>query len=175
MSRLNSLSTAAIKAMYSSETEESLIMLLTISDPDPALTPLRLADGFTGRLEALTTDQDIIYGVTSRTLDYVFIPMQITLPSEQDTGMGQCSLVIKYAAPEAIELVRTRLTKPTKVLLELVLSGSPNTVEVSFSDFYITSVTYNADQISFDLNMISFNREPFPCFNFTPGYFPGLF
>ena len=63
MSRLNSLSTAAIKAMYSSETEESLIMLLTISDPDPALTPLRLADGFTGRLEALTTDQDIIYGL----------------------------------------------------------------------------------------------------------------
>jgi hypothetical protein len=181
MSRLNSLSAAAIKAMFSSETDEQLIMLLTIYDPTlvagttNTVDPVRLADGYTGRLASVTTDEEVYYGVTSRSHDYVFIPMGMSLPSEQDTGVGQCSLTINYVTPEAIVLIRDHLSGPCKVLIELVLSGSPDTVEASFPGFYITSVSYNADSITLALNMISLNSEPFPSFNFTPSYFPGLF
>lgn len=182
MSRLNSLSAAAIKAMFSSETDEQLIMLLTIYDPTfvsgsttTIVDPVRLADGYTGRLANITTDEEVYYGVTSRTQDFVFIPMSMSLPSEQDTGVGQCSLSINYVTPEAITLVRQHLTGPCKVLIELVLSGSTNTVEASFPGFYITSASYNAESITLALNMISLNTEPFPGFNFTPSYFPGLF
>lgn len=175
MSRLNTLSASAIKAMFSSETDDSLIMLLTITNPSDANAPIRLSDNFTGRLSSLTTDQEIVYGVNSRTKDYIFMPMAITLPTEQDTGVGQCSIVLNYASPEAIELIRTHLNSPTPVLIELVMGSSPNTVEASFPGFYITSATYSAQQISFELNMISLSREPFPCYNFTPSYFPGLF
>jgi len=175
MSRLSTLSSNAIRAMYSSETQEAICMLVTIYDPQTNTPVLRLADSFSGRLTSLTTETEIVYGITSRSNNYVFLPMQITLPTEQDTGIGQCSIILNYTSPEAIQLVRTQITKPTKVLLELVLVSSPDTIEASFSDFYITSVTYNADQITFSLDMINLNREPFPCFNFTPGYFPGLF
>lgn len=175
MSRLNTLSASAVKAMFSSETDEALIMLLTIYSPTPGDLPIRLSDNYTGRLSSKTTDDEIIYGVTSRSNEYVFLPMEISLPGEQDTGIGQCTLTLKYAGPDAVEIIRTRLTSPTKVLLELVLSGSPDTVEASFPGFYITSASYNADQITFELNMVSLSREPFPCFNFTPSYFPGLF
>jgi hypothetical protein len=175
MSRLTTLSSNAIKAMYGSETDQALIMLLTIYDPATNQPVLRLSDSFTGRLNSLTTDTEIVYGVTSRSSDYLFLPMQITLPTEQETGVGTCSVNLNYASPEAITLIRTQLTKPTKVLLELVLSGSTNTVEATFPDFYITSVNYSAEQISLNLEMISLSREPFPCYSFTPGYFPGLF
>ena len=101
--------------------------------------------------------------------------MQLNLPAEQETGVGECSITINYVTPEAIELIRTHLFSQTKVLIELVLSGTPDYVEASFSDFYINNVTYNAETINLSLSMVSYNKEPFPSFNFTPSYFPGLF
>lgn len=173
MSRLSSLSAAAVKAMFSSETEESIIMLLTIYDPATNLPVIRLADNYTKRISE--TADEVLYGVTSRTDDFVFLPMQVSLPTEQDTGSPSCSIILNYVTPEAVEIVRTQLTKPTKLLIEIVLASSPNTVEASFPGFYITSATYNSESISFDVSMISYAVEPFPAFNFTPSYFPGLF
>jgi hypothetical protein len=181
MSRLNTLSEAAIKAMFSSETDEQLIMLLTIYDPlgstDPAAstTPIRLTDSYTGRLTSLTTDDEVAYGVTSRSNEFVFMPMSLNLPSEQETGVGECSITFNYVTPEAIALIRTHLFSRAKVLIELVLSGNTDYVEASFSEFYIVNASYNAQSINLSLSMVSYNKEPFPSFNFTPSYFPGLF
>lgn len=196
MTRLNTLSAAAIKAMFSSETEEQLIMLITIHDPDPSGQdyPIRLADGFTGRLtgttaswtaqeletkEGYTTDTDVIYGVTRTvsgvTQEFVFLPMQINLPPEQETGVGSINITINYVTPQAIVLIRKYLTEPVKVTIELVLASSPGTTEVLFDNFWITSATYNTQSITLQLDMVSLSREPFPSFNFTPTYFPGLF
>lgn len=176
MSRLTRLSPEAIRAMFSSESDQTLIMLLTIYDPaDESQVVFRFADNYTQRISSLTTEAEVVYGVPSRAQDYVFLPMDVSLPSEQDTGVGACNLTLQYVTREAIELIRTELNKPTKVQLELVLSGSPDTVEAVFPGFYITSATYNADSIKFDLTMINYAREPFPCYNFTPSYFPGLF
>jgi hypothetical protein len=162
--------------MYGSETDQALIMLLTIYDPsNPTQIIGRMSDSFIGRLSSLTTDSEIMYGVQSRGNEYYFLPMEISLPSEQETGVGQCSITLNYTSPELISTIRSSITKPTKILIELVLSGSPNTVEATFSDFYITSVNYNAEKISLSLDMVNLSREPFPCFSFTPGYFPGLF
>lgn len=176
MSRLSRLSPEAIRAMFSSESDQTLIMLLTVYSPaNETQVVFRFADNYTQRIASLTTDEEVIYGVPSRGQDYAFLPMEVSLPAEQDTGVGSCKLTLQYVTREAIELIRTELTKPTKIQLELVLSGSPNTVEAVFPGFYITSATYNADSINFDLTMINLAREPFPCYNFIPSYFPGLF
>jgi hypothetical protein len=175
MSRLNSLSQSAVKAMFASETPEALILLITITNPADPANPIRLADGYTNRIASLTTDTDVTYGVTSNSVDYLFMPMQISLPGEQEAGAAQCSLVLNFVTREAIDIVRTHLTSPVSVQIDLVLASSPDRVETSFSGFKITNVTYNAEQITFDLNMVSLSREPFPCFTFTPANFPGLF
>jgi len=175
MSRLNSLSQSAVRAMFASETPEALILLITITDPADPANPIRLADGYTNRIASLTTDTDVVYGVTSNSKDYLFMPMQISLPGEQEAGAAQCSLVLDFVTPEVINLIRTHLTSPVSVQIDLVLASSPNTIETTFSGFKITNVTYNADQITFDLNMVSLSREPFPCYTFTPANFPGLF
>lgn len=180
MSRLSKISPAAIKAMFGSETDEQLIMLLTIYDPngnpDPAAptTPVRLTDNYMQRLST-TTDDEINYGVVSRGSEYLFIPMNLNLPNEQETGVGDCSITLNFVTPEAITLIRSHLVSRTKVLIELVLSNNPDYPEATYSDFYITSASYNAESITLSLSMVSYNKEPFPCFNFTPSYFPGLF
>jgi hypothetical protein len=118
----------------------------------------------------------------------MFLPMNISLPSDQEAGADKCSITLNYVTPEAIQLIRTQLTAPTKILIELVMTKTPSyndgqtvespdldNIEASFPSFYITSATYSAESISFELNMISYNREPFPAYNFVPSYFPGLF
>ena len=179
MSRLNSLSQSAIRAMFASETPEALILLITITDPTDSANPIRLADSYTNRINSLTTDTEIVYGVTSNisgtSKDYIFLPLQLNLPGEQETGAGQCSLTLNYVTKEAIQLIREKLTSPVNVQIDLVLASTPNVVEASFAGFKITNVTYNAEQITLDLNMVSLSREPFPSFTFTPANFPGLF
>lgn len=177
MSRLSTLSTAAIKAMFSSETEQAVVMLLTIYGLDGSTVVIRLADNFNKRISE--TDADIVYGVRSRLNDYVFLPMEISLPSETQDGSSNCSIRFNFVTPEAIQIIREQLTGPVKILLELVLSDGTSadldTVEATFSGFYITSASYSAESITLNLGMINYNTEPFPAYNFTPRNFPGLF
>jgi len=177
MSRLSTLSPTAIRAMFSSETEQAVVMLLTIYGLDGTSVVIRLADNFNKRISE--TDTEIIYGVRSRSNDYVFLPMEISLPSEGEDGSSNCSIRFNFVTPEAIQIIREQLTGPVKILLELVLtdgtSNDVDTVEATFSGFYITSASYNAQSITLNLGMINYNTEPFPAYNFTPKNFPGLF
>lgn len=188
MSRLTSMSPQALKAVFSPEMSEDLITLLTISDFDNTGTVLRLADGYTQRLTGtdsygneLTNDTQIIYGVESRGQKYIFLPMTITLPSEEESGVPRCSISMMDVTQYLIPVIRGTILRPPKLKMELILSSDPNCAnnggvpEITFSQFYINSITYNADSVQCDISMISYQSEPFPCFSFTPKYFPGLF
>jgi hypothetical protein len=163
--------------MFSSETEQAVAMLLTIYSIDGTTVVARLADNFNKRISE--TDADIVYGIRSRSNDYVFLPMEISLPSESQDGNSNCSIKFNFVTTEAIQIIREQLTGPVKILLELVLtdgtSADVNSVEATFSGFYITSASYSAESISLNLGMINYNTEPFPAYNFTPKNFPGLF
>lgn len=177
MSRLSTLSAAAIKAMFSSETEQAVVMLLTIYSLDGTTVVIRLADNFNKRISE--TDADIVYGVTYAGNNYVFLPMEISLPSESQDGNSNCNIRFNFVTPEAIQIIREQLTGPVKILLQLALtdgtSADLSSIEATFSGFYITSASYNAESITLNLGMINYNTEPFPAYNFTPKNFPGLF
>lgn len=184
MSRLSSMSPEALKAVFSPDSDSSLITLLTIYDPVNVNTPtpiIRLADGFTQRLETaldpgdiITTADQAVYGVVSGGHNYVFLPIEITLPTEEEAQAPRASVVIHDVTRYLTPIIRT-LQGPPRVKMELVLSKTPNVVEVSFDFLFITSITYNKDSVNCDLNMINLDREPFPVHSFTPAYFPGLF
>lgn len=171
MSRL--MSAAALKAVFSPDADDDLITLLTIYDPiNPNTVVARLADGYTKRISETTSE--VLYGVTSNNQDFTFLPMQISLPSEDEAQAPRCSIVLYDVTRQLTPIIRT-ITGPPRIKLELVLSKSPNVVEVSFSEFYINSFTYNAESVTADLAMTDYEREPFPQHSFTPRYFPGMF
>lgn len=172
MSRLSSMSAEAIKAVFSQESDADLIVLLTFYDPDTNQPSVRLSDNYTSRISE--TSEDVVYGVTSRGNNFTFLPLQITLPQEDEAQAPRMSIVINDVTRYVIPIVRS-LSKPPKVLMELVLSKTPNVVEASFSGFYVSSFTYNADQVTCELGMVDYEREPFPMHSFSPKYFPGLF
>ena len=177
MSRLTTMSPEAIRAVFSTDMDSDLIFLLTIYDPQTGAVSVRLADNFTQRLTQAPyaeTADEVYYGVVSRSNQYVYLPMDISLPSEQDSQAPKCSLTLRDVTRYITPLIRT-INGPPKVTMELVLSKTPDTVEATFSGFYINSFTYNADSVTADLSMIDYDREPFPMYSFTAPYFPGLF
>lgn len=175
MSRLNTMSQAAIAALFKPDSQETLITLLTIYSPDDDNTVLiRLADNYTQRLSDAITDAEISYGVISRSNSYMFLPMEITLPSEEQNTAPRSSITLNDVTKQVVPIIR-QITGPPRVKIELVLNTSPNIVEASFDKFYLSSITYNANQVQAELSMIDYAIEPFPAYTFTPKYFPGLF
>lgn len=193
MSRLSTLSVSALKAMFSTESDAALITLITIydpTDPDGGLVAARLADNYIEELNTttplgladfpgdvvnvVTTDDDLVYGVISRNTNFIFVPVEITLPSEEDNTAPKCSLVIHDVTRYLTPIIRD-ISSPPKVLIELVLTSTPDVVEATFSGFYISNISYNADSVTCELAMTDYAVEPFPCYTFTPQYFPGIF
>lgn len=167
------MSPAALRAVFSPDADDDLIILLTIYDPSNETQVIaRIADGYTKRISE--TELDVMYGVTSNGNDYMFLPMEITLPSEDEAQAPKCSIVMYDVTRHLTPIIRT-ITSPPRVKMELVLSKTPDVVEVSFSDFFISNFNYNADSVSAELSMIDYEREPFPMHSFTPQYFPGMF
>jgi hypothetical protein len=170
VSRLGSLSPAAIRALLSAESDDNLIALFTFTGAG-IVTPLRIADNYTTRLSE--TDEDILYGVQSRGNDFVFLPLGLTLPDENDSA-PRATLTIHDVTRYLTPVIRN-LTGQPSVLLELVLVSSPDVVEASFPGMVLGGITYNKDTVSGELTIDGLATEPFPAHSFTPAYFPGLF
>lgn len=175
MSRLSTLSPDALQAMFAPETSKDIALLVTVYDPDNSSNViLRLSDSYTQRISGLTTDDNIVYGIPSRGYNYLFFPMQIMLPDESENSAARCSITM-YDVTKYIMPVARSINGRPKIKLELVLTSSPDTVEISFSNLYVTNFTYSVDKVVADLSMIDYEVEPFPQYSFTPVHFPGLF
>lgn len=170
MSRLATMSPAALRAMFSPDADDDLIALLTISGDGMATQ--RIADGYTNRISE--TADEVVYGVTSRGNDYIFLPVEVAPPSDDPTSAPRFQISIHDVTQILIPVLRSIVGQPT-VLLEYVLNSSPDTVEASFPDFLMGAITYNDNTISAELTLDSLSSEPFPAHTMTPSYLPGLF
>lgn len=166
-----SFNPAALRALFSQDADESLICLLTITGPDLD-APIRLSDNYLQRLSE--TAEDVLYGVVSRGEEYTFLPLQITLPGEDDASAPRFGITIHDVTRILLPTLRG-IQSALSVTLELVLSSSPDTVEASFPGFLMSSISYDANTISAELTVESLAIEPFPSHTFTPAHFPGLF
>jgi len=185
---MRSISAAALRSFFSVESDDSLIALFTFEPQEsPAQSPIYIADNYTKRLtnnnpDLYGVDNTLVYGVTYKGQDYMFLPVQITLPNDDNSSAPKATLTIFDVTYLLTETIRS-ITGPVKVTIELVLrslldNNTTNmavTPEVTFTGFYITNFTYNAQQVTADLQMIDYATEPFPAYRFIPAYFPGIF
>jgi hypothetical protein len=156
-------------AMNAQETGEIPVALLTITHPDLD-DPIYISGDPT---ERLTTDP-LVYGTTSRSNDYLFIPFRLNLPDDHDETAPQASIEISNVMREHISLMRS-IVLPAVVKMEIVLASDPDEVEITFPAFEITKVDYDANVMTMSLSMDPLITEPFPGHSFTPADFPGLF
>lgn len=174
MSRLTTMSANALKALFDIESSDTLLTLITIKqNADIGIySDICLTDTAITRISE--TADDVVYGVVSNAITYTYLPLQIVLPNDDANSAPKCSLVLNDVTRYIIPTIRA-LTGPPEITLQLVLYSTPDVVEISYTGFKLTNITYNANTVSGDLTIPSLEIEPFPMHSFTPAYFPGLF
>lgn len=156
-------------AMFAQQTGEGAGILITITHPDAA-TPIRLSSDPTVRLS--TTP--LMYGTVSRGEQFLFVGMDTRPPDEKDQAPPRSRLVLSHVGREAVALARS-VVSPPQAKIEIVRLRAPNVVEIAFPELDMTSVEWDIDQISFDLQADALSAEPYPSGTFDPAHFTGLF
>lgn len=165
---MRTVSDAFKAALFDETTDEIPVLLITIEHPDLAQT-WRLSSDNADLFDA----EQQLRGTTSRGAQYSFLPMSVSLPEEGDDAANVIQVRLDNVSREITPLIKSTIT-PATVTIEVVLASSPDDVEVSFPDFELSSVDVDADSVTLSLTVDTMMSEPFPCDNFTPAAFGGL-
>lgn len=163
------ISTKLRRAMNSQETGEVAIILLEIAHPDLS-TPVLISQDPT----TLLSDNPLQYVTISNGKNYLFLPFDIVLPDDVNESAPVASIVIENIDRRLIALLRST-SSPAAVTIMFVLASSPDTIEIQFPAFDLTSVKYDAMTITIGLEIDSLATEPYPAGSFDPSGFGGLF
>lgn len=162
------ISNNARSATFSAQTSEAFIVLLTISHPS-FVQPIRVSSDPTQILPIAN-----VMGTISNGVEYVFLPFEIQLPQQDDGSTARATINIDNIDRSMVMAVRNA-DSALSVNVAIVLSSSPDTVEMSVEDFKIEHVRYDALSITGNLSVEYFDLEPYPSLRFTPSNFPGMF
>lgn len=153
------LSTESLKALYSGETDEIFLILLTL-DHETLETPIRVTN------DTVETQ--------SRGMIFIAFPFELVLPDQSENRAPRASLTIDNVSREILLTLRALSSAP-RVKMEIIRHAAPDEVEAVFPDFSLTNIRYNAMSIQGDLTIEDFTAEPYPSAIFSPAGFPGLF
>jgi len=153
---------------YRPNTKEVYTMLMTVAHPS-WVDDIRVASD-----NSVLLPDAGIRGVISRGKEYLFLPFEIELPSQDETGISKCSISIDNVDRIIVAAVRGAVTPPM-VTLEVILTSAPDTVEISYTDFRLDRVGWDAFVVTGEISLEYFDAEPFPWARVTPADFPGIF
>lgn len=167
-----SLSATMMSGALSQESDICPIMLITITHDD-LTEPIRISSDATSRIDE-SSPTDIVYGTVSNGETYIFLPMKLTLPTDDSDGPGHMTIEIDNIHQVLTESIRNIFT-PASFDVAIVLSDSLNTVEAFWPEFKLTNIKYDELVISGTLALETLIYEPYPSGAFDPSRFPGLF
>lgn len=154
------LSSLALQGIYSQETGIAYIVLLTLSHPTlPA--PIRVTS------DAVTT--------VSQGNTYIPFPFLIILPTDDDLQPARARLTIDNVDRTIITSLRNIGTTPATLLIEIVTSNTPDTVEFSSGNLTLRGVQGDAVSVTGVLGMEEILAEGFPGDTVSPLNVPGVF
>lgn len=165
---MRTVTTTLKQAVAAQTSDVCYIILLTITAPNLTQPILVASDPF----EPLPVAGG--RGVASRGNEYVYLPFQLSLPNEDDSGIGRAKISIDNVSREIIRYIRES-SGQISLKIEIVLNLDVDSPEISMDNFILESVNYDALTISGDVSVQYYDLEPYPAKRFTPSDFPGLF
>lgn len=148
-----------LPAAYDQTTEQALLTLLTLRDPDGNV------------LQRLAND---LVSHQSRGQTYRAYPFAIVLPEDSDDRAGTASLTIDNVSQEITRAIRAT-REPPEVTIELVWSGTPDLVEKTLDFLVLTDASYDAMSVSFTLEALDLLAQPWTTARYDPVAFPDIF
>ena len=160
-----STSTTLRSAVFSQETSEIFLLLLTIQHVDIG-TPDTLY---------FVNNYENIDSTASGSLEtYTAYPFAIDLPSDFEDQLPEVKLMIDNVDRSIVETIRT-LSSPPTISLSVVLADSPDTVEAGPFEMTLRGTEWNYLTVTGSLQPEDILNEPYPGDAYTPQNFPGLF
>lgn len=163
------LSPGLIAALYSQESDEVVICLLTVTHADIG-DPIYLSSDATTRL----SDDPLVYGTASRGQQYIYLPFEFTVPDDRNDSPPRVQLTMDNIDRSLVTLLRSFST-PASIVMEIVLASDLDAVEITMPALQMSDVTIDDHTISVTIVADALINEPHPAGQFTPGSFPGLF
>lgn len=156
------LSNRAIAALNGETTDEVFMPLVKIEHSALA-SPIRVA-----------SNNESIFRTEGGTLvEYVGLPFELELPSENGDNLGVALLGIQNVDRVIVDTLRT-ITSPPTVTLMVVLAATPDVIEVIYSGLKLSSATYDVNTVRGTLTFEDLMSEPISLV-ITPDRFPGAF
>lgn len=169
------LSLDALSTIYATETGDYPILLITVRHPDLA-QPLKFSTDATTRLPSLTNDENIVYGTISGGNEYIFCPMEIDLPTEDEEAPPSTIMSVSNVGREMVTAIRSISPSPKPTLdMALVLASNTDMIEGIIEGLQLSDIDTNQATISGELVLDILTNEPCPYYTFTPSTAPGLF
>jgi hypothetical protein len=147
------------RAAFQPETDEAIIVLLTITHPDLA-TPLR----FARNTEA----------VVSRGNTYIAYAFDVDLPTQDTESPPKSVLRIDNVDRSIVETLR-QISGPPQITVEAVLASTPDVVEAGPFPFTLRNANYDILTVDGELAFLEVLGRKFPKGAFTPATHPGIF
>jgi len=154
------LSSAALQAMYAQETGTIFFVLIEITHPS-------LGTPFT-----LSSDAK---PVVSNGVIYNPFPFEIAMPDDDPEKIQTASLTIDNIDRSIVAAVRAFGNTPAEVMISVVTSATPDTVEMATGPLTLRDVTYDAMTVQGTLRFEEILNEPFPGDLVSPATMPGVF
>lgn len=169
------LSTENVRQMYSTNSQYIPVVLITVTH-NSFSEPIRISTDNSVEIEQ-NIYAEKVYGTISRGENYYFIPFEFNLPNSHTDEAPTASLSVSNIGLDLMPYIRNiqpGQDKP-KIKLEVVIAQEPDEVIQSNPELSITSITYNAETITFNLSSEDLSSEPFPSGTFNPTFFKGIF
>ncbi|MGB3212441.1 MAG: DUF1833 family protein [Desulforhopalus sp.] len=168
-----SISLDANKEVYAQESGDYPIFLMTFSSPGLA-NDIRVSTDATTRLPGLTTDEQVVWGTVSNSLEYMFCPMAIAWPAQQEGVPPETKLTISNIGRELVAAIRSLGPSPS-LKMDYVLASNTDRIEQSVTGLLFLDADINTMNISGALKMDDTSRESCPFRTFGPSTARGLF
>lgn len=154
----NSLSPELLAQLFSQESNDPFLTLVTLSHED--FDDIRLVNN----------NVDIV----SRGLTFTAFPMKIRFPVDDGETARDFTIEFDNVSLLLIEEIRS-VTTPISVKLEMILASMPNDVQIEQDELRIQNITYNASKVSAKIILDNFLNTEMTSERYGPTNFPGLF
>lgn len=112
------------------------------------------------------------YGLTSNGDQYIYCPVSLSLPSQEEDGAPTCSLTM-FRTAEAVTLLRSFNTRPTVNMCQ-VWSDDLDTIAAEYPAFKVLNFEISEATITLNIGTDMDDTEPFPGKRFANDYFGGV-
>ena len=167
------LSPRTLSDVMQQQSPDSDIVLITITHPAWTV-PVRLSTHATAILRTDANTGEPIWGTVSRGEEYLYVPIQASLPASADEQPPEAHLIVSNVSRILAPYLKLVDKTAPRITLEVVNTAAPDVVDVAYPELDLSMVTWDANTVDATVVNNIASNEPMPWMRFNLANFPNM-